>query len=149
MFRKITLLLLILALSVSFGYCASNNWGETDTNALLKKVSPSYILHSGVAFGGEASVASTLTTIPLTYSIVKYYESSSVGQACTLANGSPGQLLTVIMIVKTGSNTIVVTPATKTGYTTVTLDTALDFVTLLYVDSTVGWIVIGGNGTLA
>lgn len=147
--RIFALALVVLFAMVSFGYCATNNWGNTDTNQLLGKVIPSYLLHSGVAFGGIASTASATTTIPLSYSVVKYADSAAVGQVCTLAAGSAGQMLTISLTARTGSNTLVITPAATTGFTTITLDAALEYATLVYVDSTVGWIIVGTNGTIA
>jgi hypothetical protein len=150
--RFISLTLVIMMAIASFatvGYCEVNNWGNTDTMALLNKVVPGYLLHSGFAFGGVASTASATTVIPTSYSIVKYANSAAVGQVCTLANGTAGQTLTISLTARTGSNTLVITPATKTGFATITLDAALESVTLQYLDSTVGWIFIGGTGTLA
>jgi hypothetical protein len=147
--RIFALTLVIMLAIVSLGFCADNNWGNTDTEPLLRKVVPTYLLHSGVDFGGLASIASSVTTIPTAYSIVRYADSAAVGQVCTLAAGSKGQMLTIILNSRTGSNTIVITPATCTGFTTVTLDAAKEYITVLYVDSTVGWIVIGGTGTVA
>lgn len=148
--KRIFALTLVILLAVcSFGYCQDIKWGDTDLNLALKKVSPTYLLHSGVNFGGLASIASSVTTIPTAYSIVRYADSAAVSQVCTLAAGSKGQMLTIILDARTGSNTIVITPAACTGFTTVTLDAAKEYITVLYIDSTVGWIVIGGTGTVA
>jgi len=147
--KRLFLIIALILLVITSGYCADNNWGNTDLDPLLRKVMPSYLLSTGVDFGGIASTTSSTTTIPTSYSVVRYADSAAVGQVCTLANGSPGQIITIIMTARTGSNTLVITPATCTGFTTITLDAALEYATLLYIDSTVGWIKLGTNGTIA
>lgn len=71
---------------------------------------------------------------------------AGTGDALTLANGTDGQMKRVILDVLTsGGHTSVITPATKTGYTTVTLTAAGQSVTMEYV-TTRGWIVTGNFG---
>lgn len=115
-----------------------------------------YISHSGVlnAFTlapttGNATFAGAVITgsatlsgagaIPITTSLVKY-TSTGVAQALTLANGVDGQRLTIVHDVDGGSG--VLTPTTKTGFSTVTFTNAGDTVDLVYV-TTRGWMVTG------
>ena len=71
------------------------------------------------------------------------FTSTGAAQALTLANGTVGQIKTITHIVDGGSG--VLTPTTKTGYTTITFTNAGDSVTLRYC-TTAGWCVIGSFG---
>lgn len=66
--------------------------------------------------------------------------------AYTLANGTVGQIKTIVLVVRVGDATI--TPTTLLGHTTITLNAVGDSVVLQY--GTGGWAVIGGHSyTLA
>ena len=92
---------------------------------------------TAVSGAGAVSVATPITRIT----------STGVGDAITLADGTAGQIVTVVHEVDGGS--IVITPTTATGYTTLTSTAAGHGIQLLFV-TTQGWIVIGNNGfTLA
>ena len=69
-------------------------------------------------------------------------------EALTLADGSPGQLL-VINLTTDGGGTGTLTPATATGWATIVFADALDQATLLYVDDSIGWIILGAKGASA
>lgn len=60
--------------------------------------------------------------------------------AYTLANGTVGQIKTIVLVVRVGDATI--TPTTLLGHTTITLNAVGDSVVLQY--GTGGWAVIGG-----
>lgn len=64
------------------------------------------------------------------------------GDIFTLADGIAGQEMFVFLKTATGVATI--TPATATGFTSVTLNAAGDSVLLKFV-TTLGWIIAGGN----
>lgn len=64
-------------------------------------------------------------------------------QALTLANGANGQLKSIVMITDGGDGTL--TPATKTGYTTIVFGDVGDSVLLQYF-TTQGWMVLSNNG---
>ena len=87
--------------------------------------------------------------IPVTHSVV----SKTTGvdeELCSLANGVPGQELTIVLVaVGHADGDIILTPATLTGFATILLDDVKDTVTLKYIDDTVGWIVVGAAGTAA
>ena len=59
-------------------------------------------------------------------------------EACTLANGKPGQILSII-IAADGGGTATVTPATSTGWTNIAFADVLDQAILFYVDDAAGW----------
>jgi hypothetical protein len=98
--------------------------------------------------GGTTTLVSGVHAIPVINSVVSLpADNGNAGQVYTLANGSfRGQILTIVKAARTGSETAVITPTTKTGFTTITIDAANDSVTLLYIDSTIGWIQLGGYG---
>ena len=73
---------------------------------------------------------------------------NSGNNAVTLANGIAGQLKILYTKVETSSGqTTVVTPATFAGGTTMTFDAVGDNALLYY--SAIGWVMIGGNATVA
>lgn len=80
-------------------------------------------------------------------------ETGGTVRSIALANGTPGQMLTIIITAATGGTLYItddrIAPSvftmTKTGWDDIALNAALDSVTLLYVDDTYGWIVVGGN----
>tara|TARA_R110000868_G_scaffold263443_1_gene522071 strand:+ start:85 stop:942 length:858 start_codon:yes stop_codon:yes gene_type:complete len=94
-------------------------------------------------FAGAVTTSSATLSgagaIPITTSLVKYTSTGAL-QALTLANGVDGQRLTIVHDVDGGSG--VLTPTTKTGFSTVTFTSAGDTVTLVYV-TTRGWMVTG------
>jgi len=100
-----------------------------------------------LAFGELSSVdvAENITTIPVTHRFV----SKTIGadaESLTLADGEPGQLIT-ISATTAGGGAGTLTPATVTGFATVVLLGAKDTVTLQFIDSTIGWIMLGAYGT--
>jgi hypothetical protein len=70
------------------------------------------------------------------------FTSTGASQALTLANGTVGQIKTIVHVVDGGSG--VLTPTTALNYTTITFTNAADAVTLQYF--TQGWAVIGVRG---
>jgi len=71
-----------------------------------------------------------------------------------LANGSKGQMVTLLLSATTSGVWLItddqvssgVFTMTKTGWDDIALNSALDTVTLLYVDDTYGWIIVGQYG---
>jgi hypothetical protein len=100
-----------------------------------------------VAVSGAVAVAADVLAIPLTHRVVEK-TSGADAEACTLADGEPGQELTIILVVD-GGGTPTVTPATATGWATLVLADAGDQAHLRYVDDTVGWVIIGATGVAA
>lgn len=96
-------------------------------------------------FTGATSVAGATLAIPVTHRYVA--KTTGGAEALTLANGTPGQLLTIELAVDGGDGTL--TPTTKTGFAAIVFADAGDIVTLEYVDDTVGWIIVGAAGATA
>jgi hypothetical protein len=83
---------------------------------------------------GAGAVPTTSATVRLT---------TTGANALTLANGTDGQLLTIVMVVDGGDGTL--TPTTKTGFATVTFTDVGNAVTLQYF-TTLGWMIVANYG---
>ena len=91
------------------------------------------------------TVAADVLVIPVTHMYVAKTTGDDA-EALTLANGKPGQVL-IINLAVAGGGTGTLTPATSTGWATVAFLGAFDQVVLLYVDDTIGWILLAASGT--
>jgi len=93
------------------------------------------------------TVAADILVIPVTHGIVAKTTGADA-EACTLANGKPGQILVVYIAASGGgAGLATITPATLTGFATVALLGASDTVIFLYVDDIIGWIILSAFGT--
>ena len=94
-------------------------------------------------------VIGTVTTragagaVPITAATVQITTTGSAA-ALTLANGTAGQLLTLVMT-SDGGGDATLTPTTKTGFTTIVFGDVGDSVVLQYF-TTLGWMVVSNNG---
>ena len=86
---------------------------------------------------------SSTTAVDVTSAITEI-NATSATHSCAFADGSEGQVKTVINTSTSGTNNIVITPANLRGYTTITLNAPGETVTLLFKNS--NWNVIAGNG---
>lgn len=105
----------------------------------------------------NVSTESNLTSAALAYGIIQKVSIDSTDDVkVTLANGTPGQMVTIMLMDNVSGGDWVITDdgvsATaqaallSTGWDDLTFDTDLDSITLLYVDDTIGWIIVGNNG---
>jgi hypothetical protein len=85
--------------------------------------------------------------IPVTHMYVEKTTGADA-EALTLADGSPGQFL-VIELATDGGGDGTLTPATSTGWATIVFADAGDRAVLMYVDDTIGWIIMGLSGVAA
>lgn len=83
------------------------------------------------------AVAADVLAIPVTHSYVAKTTGADA-EALTLANGKPGQILQIGLVVD-GGGTGTLTPATSTGFSTIAFADAGDFAVLFYVDDSAGW----------
>ncbi len=97
------------------------------------------ILGNGIV--GEQQALSGAGAVNLTTLITNI--TSTGADALTLANGAPGQIKILSMVVDGGDSTL--TPTTKTGYSTIVFNDAGDGCILQYV-TTRGWMVVANNG---
>ncbi len=101
-----------------------------------------------------ASEASNLTSAALTFGIFTKTDLDSTSDYYTyLADGVPKQTVTITLLAKTGSGNWVITDdydasvtTTKTNWDDITFNSALDSVTLLFLDNTVGWVIVANDG---
>lgn len=122
---------------------------ETGTGALVFATSPTLVTPNiGVATadGIHASVQSLSGggAVNLT-NLTTAYTSTATGNALTLANGTAGQIKTIVYVAEAAAgDTGVLTPTSKLGYTTITFNAPGDSVMLQYFSQ--GWVVIGSRG---
>lgn len=90
---------------------------------------------------GTVTTRSGAGAVPITASTVRL--TTTAADALTLANGTNGQLLTIVMVVDGGDGTL--TPTTKTGFSTITFDAVGNSVTLQYF-TTLGWMIVSNYG---
>ena len=104
---------------------------------------PSYVGYAQApqaltAATGVVSVTTAITTM-----------ATAAVSAYSLANGTPGQTKHIVMITDGGNAVITVaTPGMPGTDTTLTFDTVGDACTLLFIDTTSGWCVVGNNGVV-
>jgi len=127
-------------------YVLSNS-GVIETEAgtdILAVDSSGVVTMSGLPLTNSTeTIAAGGTTTAL--SLAKFHhdiDADAGGDAFTLANGTVGQMVLIVM--KTATGDAVITPATFLGGTNITLDAAGDSVCLYY--SALGWQIVGGNG---
>ena len=89
---------------------------------------------------------STSTAIEVTNAVTEV-DATSATAPCTLADGSNGQIKTIINVSTGGTNAITITPSNLRGYTTVTLNAPGETVSLMFKNS--NWNIIAGNGYVA
>ena len=98
------------------------------------------IVLDGKNIQGDILSVSGAGAIPVTGSIVKL--TTTGANALTLADGTDGQILTIVMITDGGDGTL--TPTNKQGFTTITFNDAGDTATLLFTNSK--WFILSNNG---
>ena len=92
------------------------------------------------------SIADSLA-IPVTHAYV-IKTTGADAEALTLADGKPGQVL-IINLTTDGGGDGTLTPVTATGWATIVFADARDQATLMYVDDSIGWIILGAKGAAA
>ena len=101
-----------------------------------------------IKLGGFVNLLATATKaggtlpVPITARFVTMVTGGA--EALTLADGVPGQESTIIFGADSGDGTL--TPTTKTGFSTIVFADVGDYAHLRFVDTTVGWIVMGSGG---
>lgn len=123
------------------------SWNEQSTQGPLTVYGnltfQTNIAAAGVSTGGvSADVPTTATTLAASCSAAYV---SITTRTLTIANGKVGQIITLFAKPLTDTGSLTVTATTKYGWSTITMDAVLDFVTLLYLDDTYGWVIIGYN----
>ena len=115
-----------------------------------KKVSAANVFNNVPTFLGLAQVSQTLTAngvdplVADVESAVTEVNATTGTGAVSLADGSSGQVKTVINTSTAGTNVITITPTNLRGGTNIVLNNVGETVTLLFKNS--NWNVIAGNG---
>lgn len=153
--KKFFSALLVLALLIvpTLAQAATGDSNFTNVVATGNVVFKSTLYAVGGA-GGASSVNSSSTNLSaaqISYSLIRKRIGGGGGLDSTdggtrLRNGTAGQMITFIITTVQSGGSWILTPVTKTGFSTLTFDTANDVATLLYVDDTVGWIIISQTG---
>ena len=148
--KKITALTESTALSTDDLFHVVDSPSSSPSN---KKISANNVFQKAPTFLGFSgtgiqtqTTSGTTTTQTATGGVIHYTSGGTSGaEAVTLSNGTAGQMLTVIYIAQGGApDSIVITPSTKTGFSTITLTDIGDAATLHYVNDTLGWFLVGG-----
>tara|TARA_B100000902_G_scaffold37523_1_gene44836 strand:- start:1745 stop:2206 length:462 start_codon:yes stop_codon:yes gene_type:complete len=115
-----------------------------------KKVSAENVFHNVPSWIGMAQASQSLTsdgssalTIDVTSAVTEVNGTSGIA-TCSLADGSNGQVKTIINTATTGTYTQTITPTNLRGYTSVLLNAPGETVTLMFKNS--NWNIIAGNG---
>lgn len=140
--KFLAVLLIALLVLPMPGYCANSiPWGQGDIHPQLSRQLPYDLIHLGQERDGVSTMVTGPTAIPLNYSLVKMVCSTKTN---TLANGVAGQIITLVAVDQTG--TLTISPATSTGWLSASMGTNGHSLTLLFIDSTRGWIVVNASG---
>jgi len=99
---------------------------------------------------GTTTSAADSLAIPVTHSNVQKTTGADA-EALTIVDGTPGQILTITLDTDGGGNGTLTgdTNSTASGWSTILFADAGDTATLMYVDDTVGWIILGCYGLTA
>ena len=86
---------------------------------------------------------SSTTAVNVTTAVTEI-NATSATHSCAIADGSDGQIKTIIDTSTSGTNAITITPTNLRGYTTITLNAPGESVTCLFKNS--NWNVIANQG---
>ena len=115
-----------------------------------KKISAANVFNNVPTFLGLGQASQTLTgtgsgtLVADVESAVTEVDATAGTAAVSLADGSNGQVKTVLNTSTAGTNVITITPTNLRGGTNVSLNASGETVTLLFKNS--NWNVIAGNG---
>ena len=102
-------------------------------------------------FGAAGSRGATVAADELAIPVTARYVAKTTGadaEALTLADGTPGQVLTVSLVTD-GGGTGTLTPATASGFVSIAFADAGDTATLEFIDDMTGWVILGTAGVAA
>lgn len=156
--KKLLAVLFVLFLGASVVHAAAitESWSSSDVLSIDKASPVAYKNQIGTRewgvvgmTGATSSTAGALTAAgvatTITTPVYTKATGASAGEAILPANGQLNQEVTFILTTDGGQD-FTVTPATKTGFTSLTLNDAKDACTIRYINSTVGWVLTGNNG---
>lgn len=121
---------------------------DPSNTPINKKVTAKNVFNNIPSFIGLGQASEALTNastaIDVTSAVSEVTQTAGA-TALSLADGSDGQLKTVLAV-GTGANTITITPTNLRGFTTITLNAEGETATLLFKNSK--WNVITTNGAV-
>ena len=115
-----------------------------------KKITAEDVFNNIPTFLGLNSTSQTITgdgstssAVDIT-SAVTEVDATSGAAPVTLADGSNGQIKTIINVSSSGTNAVTITPSNLRGYTSIVLNAPGETVTCMFKNS--NWNIIAGNG---
>ena len=115
-----------------------------------KKITAENVFNNVPTWIGLASTSQTITGDGSTSSAIEItnpvteVDATSGAAPVTLADGSNGQIKTIINVSSSGTNAVTNTPANLRGYTSIVLNAPGETVTCMFKNS--NWNIIAGNG---
>ena len=115
-----------------------------------KKITAEDVFNNVPTWIGLASTSQTITGDGSTSSAIEItnpvteVDATSGAAPVTLADGSNGQIKTIINVSSSGTNAVSITPANLRGYTSIVLNAPGETVTCMFKNS--NWNIIAGNG---
>ena len=115
-----------------------------------KKITAEDVFNNVPTWIGLASTSQTITGDGSTSSAIEItnpvteVDATSATAPVTLADGSNGQIKTIINVSSSGTNAVTITPANLRGYTSIVLNAPGETVTCMFKNS--NWNIIAGNG---
>ena len=111
------------------------------------------LFRSGHSSGSTTLVfsASHITSAQLAFGLIQKVMAGGSDLTNEISDGTRGKQITLALSTKGGGGNWIIGDdtlgnITKTGWTTITFDTVLDSITLLWLDDTQGWIITGNSG---
>lgn len=99
----------------------------------------------GVDDAGYTSITQSTDNISSVAFSFIYKDIPTTNRTGSLPDGNPGMILTVMAATDYGGSWMLM-GSTKTGWAGLLFDDIYDSATLLYVDDSIGWVVIASNG---
>ena len=115
-----------------------------------KKITAEDVFNNVPTWIGLASTSQSITGDGSTSSAIEItnpvteVNATSGAAPVTLADGSNGQIKTIINVSSSGTNAVTITPANLRGYTSIVLNAPGETVTCMFKNS--NWNIIAGNG---
>ena len=115
-----------------------------------KKITAEDVFNNVPTWIGLASTSQTITGDGSTSSAIEItnpvteVDATSATAPVTLADGSNGQIKTIINVSTSGTNAVTITPSNLRGYTSIVLNAPGETVTCIFKNS--NWNIIAGNG---
>ena len=109
-----------------------------------KKITAEDVFNNIPTWIGLASTSQSITGDGSTSSAIEINNPVTEVDATTLADGSNGQIKTIINVSTSGTNAVTITPSNLRGYTSIVLNAPGETVTCMFKNS--NWNIIAGNG---